>query len=98
MNKKRTTTLLILITVFLISSIYNSGITDTIAATNPGPIVPVLTPEDEQVGVAKNMVRSNDSALVENYITYIGETFDVNIEITNYAVQAIKNVSLVSPE
>ncbi len=98
MNKKRTTTLLILITIFLISSIYNSGITDTIAATNPGNLVPVLTPEDEQVGVVKNMVRSNDSALVENYITYIGETFDVNIEITNYAVQAIENVSLVSPE
>ncbi|MHA1530387.1 MAG: hypothetical protein ACTSR6_00135 [Candidatus Heimdallarchaeota archaeon] len=98
MNKKRTTTLLILITIFLISSIYNSGITDTIAATNPGNLVPVLTPEDEQVGVTKNMVRSNDSALVDNYIAYIGETFDVNIEITNYAVQAIENVSLVSPE
>jgi len=98
LNKKRTTTLLILITVFLISSLYNSGISDTIAAINPGNIVPVLTPEDEQVGIVKNMVRSNDSALVENYITYIGETFDVNIEITNYAVQAIENVSLVSPE
>jgi len=98
LSKKRTTTLLILFTVFLISSIYNSGITNTIAATNPGNIVPLLTPEDEQVGVAKNMVRSNDSALVQNYISYIGETFDVNIEITNYAVQAIENVSLVSPE
>lgn len=98
MNKKRTTTLLILITVFLISSIYNSGITDIIAATNSVDLVPALTPEDEQVGVAKNMVRSNDSALVENYISYIGETFDVNIEITNYAAQAIENISLVSPE
>lgn len=98
MNKKRTTTILILITVFLISSIYNSGITDTIAAANPGYVVPVLTPEDEQVGVTKNMVRSNDSALVENYITYIGETFDVNIEITNYDVQSIENITLVSPE
>ncbi len=98
MSKKRTSLILILFTIFLVSSIYNSGITDTIAAINPGNTTPLLLPNDTQVGVAKLMRRSNDSALVENYITFIGDTFDVQIEITNYAIQAIENVSLVSPE
>ncbi|MBK5112334.1 MAG: hypothetical protein KGD59_10315 [Candidatus Heimdallarchaeota archaeon] len=98
MSKKRTSLILILLTVFIISSIYNSGITNTIAATNHGPTVPVLTPEDVQVGVTKYMRRSNDSVLVDNYISFIGDTFDVQIEITNFAIQSIENISLVSPE
>ncbi|MCK5045751.1 MAG: hypothetical protein KAS22_04175 [Candidatus Heimdallarchaeota archaeon] len=97
MNKQRTSSMIILFTIIIVSTIYSSGITNTIAATKPDEIIPVFMPNDVQVGVTKLML--NNSLLYDDDIySFIGDSIEVKIEITNYAAQAIENVSLVSPE
>ncbi|NHJ32547.1 MAG: protein BatD [Asgard group archaeon] len=97
MKKRRTFTLLILLTIFLVSAIHNSGITNTIAATDPGIETPVLFANDIQVEVTKGMLNKT-SDYSDYLISFIGDTIEVQIEITNTAIQNLTDVSLVSPE